>query len=168
MVVQYSSWHTEAGTHISIFGILQLEGPGGSGPPAMQETWVWSLGQKDPLEKEMAAHAGTLAWRIPWVCGVGHDWATTPCRRTYCNLKQFLDFSASVFCSEGFRCFCFLGCYEKLVTREKPKPLSVRRYCIGIQQNNFFFLAQFRTMCLFTWQHPCLNPAVFGPKCLSV
>ena len=32
--------------------------------PAMQETWVRSLGQEDPLEKEMAMHASVLAWRI--------------------------------------------------------------------------------------------------------
>ena len=32
----------------------------------MQETWVRSLGQEDPLEKEMATHSSTLAWRIPW------------------------------------------------------------------------------------------------------
>ena len=35
-------------------------------PPAMQETLVQSLGQEDPLEKEMATHSSTLAWRIPW------------------------------------------------------------------------------------------------------
>ena len=34
--------------------------------PTMQETWVRSLGQEDPLEKEMATHSSTLAWRIPW------------------------------------------------------------------------------------------------------
>ena len=34
--------------------------------PAMWETWVRSLGQEDPLEKEMATHSSTLAWRIPW------------------------------------------------------------------------------------------------------
>ena len=34
--------------------------------PAVQETWVRSLGQEDPLEKEMAAHSSTLAWKIPW------------------------------------------------------------------------------------------------------
>ena len=34
--------------------------------PAMQETWVRSLGQEDPLEKEMATHSSTLAWKIPW------------------------------------------------------------------------------------------------------
>ena len=34
--------------------------------PAMQETQVRSLGWEDPLEKEMATHASTLAWKIPW------------------------------------------------------------------------------------------------------
>ena len=34
--------------------------------PAMQETWVHSLGQKDPLEKGKATHSSTLAWRTPW------------------------------------------------------------------------------------------------------
>ena len=34
-------------------------------PPAMQETWVCSLGQEDPLEKGMATHSSILAWRIP-------------------------------------------------------------------------------------------------------
>ena len=33
---------------------------------AMQETWVQSLGQEDPLEKGMATHSSILAWRIPW------------------------------------------------------------------------------------------------------
>ena len=33
---------------------------------AMLETWVPSLGQEDPLEKEMAPHSSTLAWKIPW------------------------------------------------------------------------------------------------------
>ena len=35
-------------------------------PPAMRETWVRSLGQEDPLEKEMATHSSVLAWKIPW------------------------------------------------------------------------------------------------------
>ena len=34
--------------------------------PAMQETWVQSLGWEDPLEEEMATHSSSLAWRIPW------------------------------------------------------------------------------------------------------
>ena len=54
----------------------------------IQETWVWSLGWKDPLEKEMATHSSPLAWRIPWTeepgglqstgsQRVGHDWVTS-------------------------------------------------------------------------------------------
>ena len=57
--------------------------------PAMWETWVWSLGQEYLLEKEMATHFSTLAWKIPWMeepgrlqpmglQRVGHDWATSP------------------------------------------------------------------------------------------
>ena len=34
--------------------------------PAMQETWVQSLGQEDPLKKDMATHPSVFAWRIPW------------------------------------------------------------------------------------------------------
>ena len=55
---------------------------------AVQETWVRSLGWEDPLEKEMATHSSTLAWKIPWTeepgrlqsmgsQRVGHDWATS-------------------------------------------------------------------------------------------
>ena len=34
--------------------------------PAVQETRIQALGQGDPLEKEMATHSSTLAWKIPW------------------------------------------------------------------------------------------------------
>ena len=34
--------------------------------PAIQETWVRSLGQEDPLEEEMTTHSSILSWRIPW------------------------------------------------------------------------------------------------------
>ena len=34
-------------------------------PPPMQETWAWSLGGEDPLEKEMATHSSILAWETP-------------------------------------------------------------------------------------------------------
>ena len=48
----------------------QLKGfPGGSVVkhlPTMRETWVQSLSQEDPLEKAMAPHSSTLAWKIPW------------------------------------------------------------------------------------------------------
>ena len=50
--------------------------------PALQATWVRSLGWEDTLEKGKATHSSILAWRIPWTgCymgseKVGHDWAT--------------------------------------------------------------------------------------------
>ena len=49
--------------------MVTLGFPGGSAVknlPAMQETWVLSLDQEDPLGKEMATHSSILAWRIPW------------------------------------------------------------------------------------------------------
>ena len=56
--------------------------------PTMWETRVWSLGWEDLLEKEMATHSSTLAWRIPWTEETGrlqsmgsqrvrHDWVTS-------------------------------------------------------------------------------------------
>ena len=48
---------------------LHLGFPGSSDGkrlPTMRETWVRSLGQEDPLEKEMATHSSILAWKIPW------------------------------------------------------------------------------------------------------
>ena len=38
-------------------------------PPTIEETWVPSLGQEDPPEKEMATCSSTLAWRVPWTWG---------------------------------------------------------------------------------------------------
>ena len=43
-------------------------------PPAMQDTWVLSLGWEDPLEEGMATHSNILAWRIPMDRGAW--WAT--------------------------------------------------------------------------------------------
>ena len=50
-----------------IYSISLCDFPGGSNGslPAMQETWVWSLGQEDPLEKRMASLSRILAWEIP-------------------------------------------------------------------------------------------------------
>ena len=65
--------------------------------PTMQETWVPSVGQEDPLEKVMATHSSVLAWRIPWteepgrlqsmrLQKAGHDWETN----TFTFLSPFL------------------------------------------------------------------------------
>ena len=85
-------------------------------PPAMQETQVQSLGQEEPLEKEMAPHSSTLAWRILWsrgawratvhgVAQIRHDWATINLffRRRQRGLMWIVgDFFAWVFCQLPF------------------------------------------------------------------
>ena len=70
--------------------------------PAMQETQVQSLGQKDPLEKEMATHSNILAWKIPWTeeaarlqstgCQrLGHDLATKQQQMDILNLHCIIE-----------------------------------------------------------------------------
>ena len=70
--------------------------------PAVQETWVWSLGREDPLEKEMATHSSTLAWKIlgreepgglqsMGSQRVGYDWVTN----TSLHFIVFITFSFS-------------------------------------------------------------------------
>ena len=66
----------------------------------MQETWVRSLGQEDPLEKEMATHSSIVAWKISWtkesgglqymgLQRVGHNWVANTYLLTY-HLSKYL------------------------------------------------------------------------------
>ena len=84
-------------------------------PPAMQETWVRSLGQEDPLEEGMATHCSILAWRIPWTeelgglqslgsQRVGHDWATQHKHGTR---------SKRISCMNSFTCLMFWSFYSE-------------------------------------------------------
>ena len=68
--------------------LLYKIGLDGKASAWMQETGAWSLGQEDPLEKEMATHSSTLAWKIQWMEEAGrlqstglqrvrHDWVTS-------------------------------------------------------------------------------------------
>ena len=73
----------------------------------MRETWVRSLGWKDPLEKGKATHSSILAWRIPWTKStgsqrIGHDWVTfthlTKCSDTQkICMCQYFRFSTTHF-----------------------------------------------------------------------
>ena len=81
--------------------------------PAVQETWVPSLGQEDPLEKEMTNHSSVLAWRIPRTeepgglqsngsQRVGPDSETKPPppkHLEYLSIHLILSFQPSDFCS---------------------------------------------------------------------
>ena len=64
---------------LSLLSHQQYPGfPSGSvvkNPPAMQETWVQSLGQENSLEEGMATHSSILAWRIPWTEEPGRLWS---------------------------------------------------------------------------------------------
>ena len=86
----------------------------------MQQTWVRSLGREDPLQKEMASHSSTIAWKIPWTeepdrlqsmgsQRVGHDWATSlSCSRyPVWDSLHFLDLGGS---------FPFLSTLQKFST----------------------------------------------------
>ena len=63
--------------------------------PAVQETRVPSLGQEDPLEKEMATHSSTLAWKIPWMEDPGGLYS--PCGRKESDTTERLHFTPRIF-----------------------------------------------------------------------
>ena len=56
-------------------------------PPATWETWVWSLGWEDPLEKGNATHSSVLTWRIPWTV------ESTGLQRAGCNWATYFHFT---------------------------------------------------------------------------
>ena len=60
--------------------------------PAMQEIWVQSLGQDDPLKKGKATHSSILAWRIPWTEGPGGLQSMESQRVTISNVITNLHF----------------------------------------------------------------------------
>ena len=57
----------------------------------MQETWVQSLGQEDSLEKEMATHCSTLAWKIPWMQESGRTPNVHGVSKSQTRLSDFTD-----------------------------------------------------------------------------
>ena len=60
--------------------------------PVMQEMWVRSLDQEDPLEEEMATHSSILAWRVPWTEEPGGGYGPKSCKEsrpiTRCKSQQ--------------------------------------------------------------------------------
>ena len=97
----------------------------------MQEMWVWSLGQEDPLEKGMRTHCSILTWRIPWTeepgslqptgsQKAGHSWATKQAEGYQILHQSFLGFRNNMnpillvpefaffqfMCSESPDCLC--------------------------------------------------------------
>ena len=142
----------------------------------MQETWVRSLGQEDPLEKEMATHSSILAWKIPWTEDPGrlqsmgsqrvrHNWATSlsDCHSTYKLNKlgdniqpwciPFAILNQSWHCSmSGSNC-CFLSCIQVYVCQS-----CILSPCL------FNFFAQY--ISLKSFPCPSLSPRVCSNSCL--
>ena len=98
--------------------------------PAMRETRVRFLGREDPLEKEMAIHCSTLAWKIPWteepdrlpsrgLQRVRHDWATS----LYTLLFNFIETKRIFIREEGFQFNVpFTSPWASLVTQIVKNP----------------------------------------------
>ena len=74
--------------------------------PALQETWVQSLSQEEPLEKGMATHSRILAWRIPWTEELGklHSMVSQRVRHDATNTFTFTG-------HKWIRVFVVLSCF---------------------------------------------------------
>ena len=81
----------------------------------MQEVWVQSLGQEDPLKKEMATHSSILAGKIPWtevtVHEVAKSWTQLKRLRMYTLIKRFCPNLQSKIVPQGFLYFAFTCFY---------------------------------------------------------
>ena len=87
--------------------------------PAMWEIWVRFLGWEDPLEKEMATHSSTLAWKIPWTEEPGRLHIVHGVSKSWIRLSDF-----TFYCSEPtlWRCFQrFIKTYIKACSLEHLK-----------------------------------------------
>ena len=91
----------------------------------MRETWVRSLDWEDPLEKEMAIHSSTIAWKIPWTeepgrlqsmgsQRVGHDWVTSRHVKSALYLGYVIRSMSSEFVCLPKRAEYVFSCLESL------------------------------------------------------
>ena len=75
----------------------------------MQETWVRSLGWEDPLERKMANHSSTLAWKIPWTEEPGRL-QSRGCKES--DVTERLHFHFTELSGEQYSLFCALKPYK--------------------------------------------------------
>ena len=144
--------------------------------PAMWEIRVRSLGREDPLEKEMATHSSTLAWRIPWreepgrlqsmgLQRVEHDWATSLSLSFYSTISQIFLFSLrsilyllSLLCMD-IHFLDFLTSWlpqnidKKLERRNRPNPPNFYISSVtGVSSNSYISPVDHPS-----WNHCCLH-----------
>ena len=114
-----------------------------------QESQLWSLGQEDPLEEEMATHSSILAWKIPWteqpVRLLGLETFILQKSRTYLSTGQW-DVSRKqrkppyhAF-SHPELSYCGGSCSSHLVTKRK-RPREGQRHCLGLSEQQLQPLA---------------------------
>ena len=117
--------------------------------PTMQETWVWSLGREAPLEKEMATHSSTLAWRIPWTeepCRlqsvgsqrVGHDWATSLPSTSFLPYKLCKYLEIIMYLSTGHLVLLLVSIWAKEYALNPVKNLSEFKVDFSLLKANLF------------------------------
>ena len=106
--------------------------------PAMQKTWVRSLEQEDPLEKEMATHSSTLAWKIPWtekpgrlqsmgLQRVGHDWVIACLACSFTMWFVITEFLTEYFVWWENNLFKITLQFERVHIRVKTSVCNMRR-----------------------------------------
>ena len=133
-------------------------------PPAIQETWVPSLGQGDPLEKGITTHSSILAWRIPWTeepGGVYNSWGHKKSDTT-----NWLTLShSSIYLIYLPTCFLFVMC---LSISQQPRPSTHRSIYPSVNQQSSYLSTDFLSpiypsnlyiciICLFMYlsSHSC-------------
>ena len=107
--------------------------------PAVNETWVKSMGQEDPLEKGMSTHSSILAWRIPWTeetggsMGLQKVWSNLVTKQQQSVTQFFTYFTAFKLALFQSHCFLpipvpcpepFLGRHSKLLVEKRKKWLN--------------------------------------------
>ena len=114
--------------------------------PLMRETWVWSLGQEDPLEKDMATHSSILAWRILWTEEPGGLQSTGSLSRTWLsdltfNFSTFL-YNWMVWSS------CSLGTHKSLLQHHSSKASVLWHSALFMVQLSHPYMTTGKTIAL--------------------
>ena len=117
--------------------------------PAVQETWVWSLGWEDPVEKEMAAHSSILSWKIHgWRSLVGYS----PWGRNESDTTEWLHFHFH------FQIFVKTDSGSKYMTS-----------CLSLELDSWWLSCRMLQSCWSPmWRRPKVRPTFFSKFLLLV
>jgi len=150
--------------------------------PAMQETWVRSLGQENPLEKGMTIHSSILAWRIPWTEEPGRL-QSMGLKRVGCYVKSLLFFLVDQY---SFICIYhkafiysslsrYLSYFQFLATTNKAALNSYVSLCVDKSLNFFQIMLRSKLSgsfgrCIFSFGRNCFpnNLANCFPKRFTI